>query len=94
MRLNNMQAELDQANTVGTHSNLFLLESIKLRFDNSIDLSVNLFGQRTAVKNSSRGKNTGKSIGSSKHDWTLYGTATSLQFFLKILFVVPKVSNS
>ena len=32
---------------------------------------------------------------SSKHDWTLSGTATSLQyFFLKILFLVPKVPNS
>ena len=32
---------------------------------------------------------------SSKRDWTLSGTATSLQFFfLKILFLVPKVFNS
>ena len=31
---------------------------------------------------------------SSKHGWTLSGTATSLHFFLKILFLVPKVSNS
>ena len=31
---------------------------------------------------------------SSKHDWTLSGTATSSNFFLKIVFLVPKVSNS
>ena len=32
---------------------------------------------------------------SSKHDWTLSGTATSFQFFfLKIPFLVPKDSNS
>ena len=32
---------------------------------------------------------------SSKHDWTLSGTATSLQiFFLKILLLVLKVSKS
>ena len=32
-------------------------------------------------KNSSREKNTGKCMESLKHDWTLSGTATSLQFF-------------
>ena len=37
---------------------------------------------------------TDKCMESSKHDWTLSGTATSLQFFLKLLFLVPKVSNS
>ena len=31
---------------------------------------------------------------SSKHDWTLSVTATSLQFCSKILFLVQKVSNS
>ena len=35
----------------------------------------------TAVKNSSREKNYRKMNGSSKHDWTLSGTATSLHFF-------------
>ena len=49
----------------------------------------------TATKYSSREKNTGKCMESSKHDWTLSGTASSLQFFfLKILSLVPKVSNS
>ena len=48
----------------------------------------------TTTKNSSREKNTGKCMESSKHDWTLSGTATSLQFFLKILFLGPKVSHS
>ena len=48
-----------------------------------------------ATKNSSREKNTGKCMESSKHNWTPSGTATSLQFFfLKIFFLVPKVSNS
>ena len=37
---------------------------------------------------------TDKCMESSKYDWTLSDTATSLQFFLKILFLVPKVSNS
>ena len=37
----------------------------------------------TATKNSSREKNTGNCMKSSKHDWTLSGTATSLQFFFK-----------
>ena len=49
----------------------------------------------TAIKNSLQEKNTGKCVGGSKHDWMLSGTATSLQlFFLKILCLVPKVSNS
>ena len=48
----------------------------------------------TATKNSSREKNTGKCMESSKHNCTLSGTSASLQFFLKILFLVPKVSNS
>ena len=30
----------------------------------------------------------------SKHDWTLSGKASSLHFFLKIVYLVPKVSNS
>ena len=51
----------------------------------SIHLSVNLFQQTSRellLKIICRKKNTGKCIGSLKHDWTLSGTATSLHFFL------------
>ena len=50
-------------------------ESVQSCFELSIHLSV------TATKNSSREKNTGKCMESSKHDWMLSGTAISLQFF-------------
>ena len=58
-------------------------ESVQSCFELSIHLSV----PRTAAKNSSREKNTDKCMESSKHDWTLSGTATSLQiFFLKSFY--------
>ena len=63
-------------------------ESVQSCFDLSIHLSVS-----DCSKNSSREKNTGKCMESSKHDWTLSGTATFLQIFFKILLLVPKVSN-
>ena len=54
-----------------------------------------IFFPRTIFSSSSRlVRYRDKCMTSSKHDWTLSGTATSLQFFLKILFLVPKVSNS
>ena len=55
-------------------------ESVQSCFERSIHLS----GSEPAVncsKNSSREKNTGKCMESSKHDWTLSGTVTSLQIF-------------
>ena len=50
----------------------------------------------TATKNSLREKKYREMYGKFEtQQWTLSGTATSLQFFLiKILFLVPKVSNS
>ena len=46
-------------------------------------------------KNSSQEKINREVCTKFKHDWTLSGTASALQFFfLKILFPVPKVSNS
>ena len=44
----------------------------------------------TATKNSSREKNTVKCMESSKHDWTLSGTATSLHFFSETPFSSAK----
>ena len=54
------------------------------------------FFPRTIFSSSSRlVRSTDKCMESSKHDWTLSCTATSLHFFfLKVLFLVPKVSNS
>ena len=55
-----------------------------------------IFFPRTISSSSSRlVRYTDKCMENSKHDWTLCDTATSLHFFfLKILFLVPKVSNS
>ena len=64
-------------------------ESVQLCFELSIHFSI-ANQPWTAINNSSREENTGKCMESSKHDWTLSGTATSLQ----ILFLVPNVSNS
>ena len=51
------------------------------------------FFPRTIFSSSSRlVRYTDKCMESSKHDWTLSGTAKSVQFFF--LFLVPKVSNS
>ena len=53
------------------------------------------FFPRTIFSITSRlARYTDKCMEISKRGWTLSGTATSLQFFLKILFLVPKVSNS
>ena len=56
-------------------------ESVQAFFELSIHLSVWPNQPRTATKNSSREKNKGKCMESSKHNWKLSGTATSLQFF-------------
>ena len=53
-------------------------------FQSCLELSIHLSVSEPAVncsKNSSGGKNTGKCMESSKHDWTLSGTATSFQIF-------------
>ena len=55
-------------------------ENFQLCFELSIHLSVSEPAMNCS-KNSSREKNTGKFMESSKHDWTLSGTATSLKFF-------------
>ena len=54
------------------------------------------FFPRTIFSSSSRlVRYTDKCMESSKHDWTLSGTATTLQlFFPKILFLVPNVFSS
>ena len=60
-------------------------ESVQSCFKLSVHLSVS----KPAVncsKNSSQEKNTGKCVESSKHDWTLSCTATSLKFFFLISF--------
>ena len=55
-------------------------ESVQLCFELSIHLSVSEPAVNCS-KNNSQEKNLGKCIESSKHDWTLSGTATSLQIF-------------
>ena len=59
-------------------------ESVQSCFEVSIHLSVSEPAVKCS-KNSSREKNTGKCMVSSKHDWTLSSAATSLapNFFLK-----------
>ena len=69
-------------------------ESVQSCFELSIHLSV-FFSPRTIFSSSSRlVLYTHKCMENSKHDWTLSSTATSLQFFLQILLLVLKVSNS
>ena len=71
-------------------------ERIQSYFELSIRLSVKRTSRELLLKKV-RGKkiHAGKCMESSKHDWALSGVATYLQFFfLKILFLVPKVSNS
>ena len=54
-----------------------------------------VFFPQTIFSSSSRlVRYTDKCMEGSKDDWTLSGRATSLQFFVKILFLVPIVSNS
>ena len=69
-------------------------ESVQSSFELFIHLSVKRTSRELLLKIVCGEKNTGECMESSKHDWTLSGTATSLQFFLKILFLMPKVSNS
>ena len=54
-------------------------ESVQSCIELSIHLSVKRTSRELPTKNSSREKNTGKCMESSKHDWMLSGTATSLQ---------------
>ena len=66
-------------------------ESVRSCFELSIHLSVKLTSRELLLKIVRGKKNTGKCMESLKHNCTLSGTATSLQFFfLKILFLVPK----
>ena len=56
-------------------------ESVQSCFALSIHLSVKRTCRELLLKIVRGKKNTGKCMESSKHDWTLSGTATYLQFF-------------
>ena len=68
-------------------------ESVQSCFELSIHFPV-FFSHELFLEQFTAGSLTDKCMESSKHDWTLSGSAISLQFFLKILFLLPKVSNS
>ena len=56
-------------------------EIVQSSFELSIHLSVKRSSCELLLKIVRGKKNKGKCMESSKHDWTLSGTATSLQFF-------------
>ena len=56
-------------------------ESVQSCFELSIHLSVSEPAVNCSKNSSREKKNTGKCMESSEHDWTLFGTATSLQIF-------------
>ena len=69
-------------------------ESVQSCFELSIHFPVS-FSRELFLEQFTAGSLTDKCMESSKHDWTLSGTAISLQFFfLKILFLLPKGFNS
>ena len=69
-------------------------ESVQSCFELSIHFSV-FFSRELFLEAVHGWFGIEKCMENSKRDWTLSGTATSFQFFLKkIFFIVPKVSNS
>ena len=55
-------------------------ESVQSCFELSIHISL-YFSRKLFLEQFTAGSLTDKCMESSKHDWTLSGTATSLQFF-------------